>query len=238
MNNITQWTERNSIPSFNFYSNHLNNASNVLIISPQSRTRPSTSFRSWPNTHTIFTVTNILNNIVFKRTQDQFWLILNIGVRCYQLITTKNISVNKLKVIMRILGIVTILFSKKGWLLATCIDFIGEGINYYKYRSLLNNCKDIVLSNRRTFPSSTLRIQLDRIDPLIPENALLILNISNEKKVDIAYINKQYRLLGDIYNIKKSKVSPPLAFAIGEIIEDIEIAYKTIIAQQPSDKNN
>jgi hypothetical protein len=78
------------------------------------------------------------------------------------------------------------------------------------------------------FQSNIPLIKLSLLDPTIRENALAILNISEEDTKDSVKVNRTYTDLTENLVARKAKVSEGIALMIEQMIENINIAFKTI----------
>ena len=71
-------------------------------------------------------------------------------------------------------------------------------------------------------------IQLKRLDPTIRENALRILNLTEEEATIPENVDQKYQFLTETLNKKKNIAGPIIARCLGELLEDVDAAYKTL----------
>src|SRR5437773_9321184 len=72
-------------------------------------------------------------------------------------------------------------------------------------------------------------IQLKRLDPTIRENALRILNLTEDEAKISETVDYKYQFLTEFLNQRKSAASPIIARSFEELLQDADMAYKTLI---------
>ena len=85
---------------------------------------------------------------------------------------------------------------------------------------------------RFSAPSLLKEFHGKRLDPQIYDNALRILNLSDD--LSVVKIEEQLQYISTSLKKKRISVSAPLALIFDEMIRDVEMAYKTVMAGPPS----
>ncbi|CCB85719.1 MULTISPECIES: hypothetical protein [Parachlamydia] len=204
---------------------------------------------SWPNTQTLRTSTTLIVNIAAKAIQSSLCSVgvhlatstINaLGACCIRPITIGCALYDKryTRVALELLALGSLLSPPTyGQIVCLAVDLISEALNFYEKSQESNSQEMVPVKRQATELFSTFKWK-DKLDPKNPVEALKILNIPEEEAHNIDYITAQYEKLKNNHTKKIQKISSG-AFAelIKDMLEEVELAYKTLNESLPVQTN-